>query len=83
MNIEKQKYIPDITILPECIEHQIFLEPQLQPLGVSGITKLSNPYLQGNGVPKKRLDAALAELELRVHDSQITYQFLIPQTKSL
>ena len=31
-------------------------------------------------MPKKHLDAALAELELRVHDSQITYQAKICKT---
>ena len=31
-------------------------------------------------MPKKHLDAALAELELRVHDSQITYQPKICKT---
>ena len=31
--------------------------------GVWGITKLSNPELQQNGMPKKRLDAALVVLQ--------------------
>ena len=31
-------------------------------------------------MPKKHLDAALAELELRVYDSQITYQPKIYKT---
>ena len=46
---------------PNCIEYQMFLDPQLHPLGFLGITKLSNPS-QENGMPKKRLDAALRDI---------------------
>ena len=36
-----------------------FLDTQLQPSGFSGITKLSKPWLQKDGMSKKRLDVAL------------------------
>ena len=44
------------TSFPKCTEHQTFLDTW----GFSVITKLSNPWLQENGMPEKSLDAPLS-----------------------
>ena len=62
--LKKQKSFQETQIsFPKCIEHHVFLDPQLQPLGGFWVS-LNYPILdfQENGIPKKRLDAALESL---------------------
>ena len=61
MNTLKQKSFQETQVsFLKCIEHQIFLDTQLQSWGFWGITKVSNlNFKKTSNMPKKRLDAAL------------------------
>ena len=50
--LKTKTFSRDTNILPQMYWNQIFFDLQLQQLGVWGITKLSNSWLQEKGIPK-------------------------------